>query len=161
MVGVLACDSAASKLFAAFAPVSGAFYTTVAAKNCKPDSVQITCNPGRSNIPFIEFHGGADDTILYAGDARKGVCLPSIPHYITQWATRNGLSAANSSAPFSLDTTEYSFGNGLVRSYFGKKVGHDWPSTLSNADNSRKGHAPATYNASEVIVEFFKKYSLS
>jgi poly(3-hydroxybutyrate) depolymerase len=159
-VGVLACDSSASKIFAAFAPVSGAFYTTVAASQCNPDTVAITCSPGRSMIPFIEFHGGADDTILYAGDTRRGVCLPSIPHYITAWAVRNGLSSANSSAPYATDTTEYSFGNGEVRGYFDKVIGHDWPSTLKNSDNDRAGHAPASYNASEIIVEFFKKYTL-
>jgi poly(3-hydroxybutyrate) depolymerase len=140
--------------------VSGAFYTDVPAAGCNPNTVKITCSPSRQNVPFIEFHGGADDTIRYRGEKRRGVCLPSIPHYITEWAVRNGLGSANDSAPYSMDTMVYSFGGGIVRGYYNKVIGHDWPATIRNSDNHRRGHVPASYNASEVIVQFFKKYTL-
>lgn len=31
---------------------------------------------------MLEFHGGDDTTISYAGGERKGECLPSITHWI-------------------------------------------------------------------------------
>lgn len=161
--GQLACNADLSKRIAAFAPVSGAFYIS-GAKTCDPDTVKIPCSPGRAKIPFLEFHGGIDDTIAYDGGKRKGACLPSIPHYIREWAARDGLGTKNTTSKVSDDTVRCSFGSGsdegLVQHVFDKNIGHDWPSTSSNSDNSRDGHEPATYNATPIILDFFSKYSL-
>ncbi|OZJ01666.1 hypothetical protein BZG36_05673, partial [Bifiguratus adelaidae] len=129
LCGTLACDPNLSKRIAAFAPVSGAFY--VKSSTCKPSTANPPCNPGRSNIPFIEFHGGNDRTIAYNGGPRHGECLTSIPHYIQQWAIRNGLGSNNQSVPFAPDSVVYSFGTGgnagLVAQYYDPVIDHDWP----------------------------------
>lgn len=90
-VGVLACDEDMSKRIAAFSPVSGAFYISDYGDECVPETVSIPCNPGRGNIPILDFHGMADTTIKYYGGTRKGGCLPTIPHWVQSWAERNEL----------------------------------------------------------------------
>lgn len=147
--GVLACDENMSKRIgehsfkltqkhrlhlelrhktssAAFAPVSGAFYTPNAADNtCDPTTTPnnpaitplLSCTPGRTNIPMLEFHGLADATIAYNGGVRREACLPTIPHWIQTWAQRAGLGAANSSSsvPGALEyssAVRYEFGQG-------------------------------------------------
>lgn len=91
MTNVLACDPTMSVTIAAFAPVSGALYTSQQG-TCYPYTIepvnsipQATCNPGRSNLPIIEFHGTADGTINYLGGPRRGYCLPAIAHWTTDW----------------------------------------------------------------------------
>lgn len=124
-------------MFAAFAPVSGAFY--VDDEECEePDTVDIPCTPGRTNIPMIEFHGGADETIRYAGAPRRGICVPSILHWVQQWAERNGLEQPqNTSSVVGDDATLFEFESalgedlGLVSHVFDPNVAHSWPSTVS------------------------------
>ena len=91
MTNVLACDPVMSVTIAAFAPVSGALYTNNTG-TCYPYTIepvntipQLLCSPGRSNVPMIEFHGTADPTINYLGGSRRGYCLPTIPHWATDW----------------------------------------------------------------------------
>jgi poly(3-hydroxybutyrate) depolymerase len=135
---VLACDPVLSNRFAAFAPVSGAFYSKNTS-TCVPATVAITCNPGRSKIPMLEFHGGKDSTIPYVGEGRKEECLPSIPHWAQSWAARDGLSLTNQTTDMkgTNDTFIYQFGSGLefglVTQIFDKSIAHDWPSTVSNS----------------------------
>jgi poly(3-hydroxybutyrate) depolymerase len=160
---VLACDSLLSKRIAAFAPVSGAFY--IDTLPCVPDSVSIPCNAGRKKIPFLEFHGGNDTTINYQGGERKNECLPSIPHFIQQWAVRDGLGLTNVTASISSNTVSYKFGtgakSGLVEHIFDSVIGHDWPSTVPNSDNQVSGHHVASFNATPIILEFFKQHPLN
>ncbi|OZJ02474.1 hypothetical protein BZG36_05137 [Bifiguratus adelaidae] len=147
---------------AAFAPVSGAFYVNTS--TCDAVKVQNSCHPGRPKIPFIEFHGGDDTTIAYNGGPRKGECLPTIPHYIQNWALFNGLSPHNISEPFAVNSTKFSFGTGieagLVAQYYEADIGHDWPSTVPNDDNSRPGRHVASFNATPIILSFFNEYPL-
>ncbi|KAL6901128.1 carbohydrate esterase family 1 protein [Trichoderma evansii] len=160
---VLACDSVLSRRIAAFAPVSGAFYINTLP--CEANDVHIPCQAGRNNIPFLEFHGGNDSTIQYQGGERKEECLPSIPHFIQQWAVRDGLGLKNVTTPISSNTVSYKFGTGnklgLVEHIYDSVIGHDWPSTAPNADNQVSGHHVASFNATPIILEFFKQHSLS
>lgn len=144
--------------------MSGAFYI-VGTASCDPNTATIPCNAGRPKIPFLEFHGGNDTTIAYNGEReRKGACLPSIPHYIREWAERDGLGTKNTTSSISPDTVLYSFGDGadkgLVEQVFDASIGHDWPSKTANSDNQREGHEPATFNATPMILDFFARYSL-
>ncbi|KAK5691676.1 hypothetical protein LTS12_028757, partial [Elasticomyces elasticus] len=82
---LLACDKTASTRIAAYAPVSGAYYQDVNEDECDANTVSIQCQPGREKIPLLEFHGTADTTIPYAGGARRGECLPSVPHMVREW----------------------------------------------------------------------------
>jgi len=163
MAGVLACDEALSQRIAAFAPVSAAFYIDSA--TCHPDRVKIPCSAGRDDVPILEFHGGNDTTIKYEGGKRKKECLPSIPHWVQAWAERDGLESQNVSSKLTSQATKYVFGTGakegLVTHIFdGVDIGHDWPSTEKNADNSRSGHHRASFNASSIILDFFAAHPL-
>lgn len=160
---LLACDTGTSQRIAAFAPVSGAFY--VDTSPCHPDTVKLPYKPGRGGIPFLEFHGGNDTTIHYDGGARKKECLPAIPHFVQQWAVRNGLGLHNQTSTIADHTVSYTYGSGakagLVQHIFESDIGHDWPSTAPNADNLRKDHHVASYNATPIILDFFNKHHLN
>jgi poly(3-hydroxybutyrate) depolymerase len=84
-VNLLACDPKASSIIAAFAPVSGAYYLT-------KEETSPACNPSRSPVPIIEFHGYQDETIPYLGgdNTRDNGITPPIPEWINEWATRDG-----------------------------------------------------------------------
>ncbi|KAL7943657.1 major facilitator superfamily domain-containing protein [Trichoderma barbatum] len=163
MCNVLACDKTMSRRIAAFAPVSGAYYINTSP--CAPDEVQIPCNPGRHDIPILAFHGGNDTTIKYQGGDRKQECLPSIPHFIQQWAVRDHLSLHNVTTPIAPSTVSYKYGSGinfgLVEHIYDAAIGHDWPSTKPNSDNQSPGRGVASFNATPIILEFFKKHPLS
>ncbi|PQE10628.1 hypothetical protein CJF32_00009706 [Rutstroemia sp. NJR-2017a WRK4] len=154
----LACHPTLSTKIAAFAPVSGAFYIDV--QPCTPSSVPIPCSPGRTKVPMLEFHGGKDKTIHYSGQAnRSNECLPTIPHWVREWAKRDGLGLKNVTTELTNDTLVYTYGTGnetgLVTHVFDSSIGHDWPSTELNGDSRRDGDAPATFNATSMIMEWF------
>ena len=159
---VAACDPDLSLRFAAVAPVSGAFYiknTSV----CAPSTIDIPCNNKRP-VPMFEFHGLEDPIIHYYGGPRKGECLPTIPHWITSWAVRDGLGPWNTSRPLAANTTIYSWGSGfesgLVMQVTDAVIGHDWPSTQPNEDNQVPGQHPASFNATPLILDFFRDHPL-
>lgn len=155
---ILACNPYLSTRFAAFAPVSGAYY--VDTLPCHPDTVHMPCAASRKNIPFLTFHGGNDTTIAYAGGERKDECLPSIPHFIREWAIRDGLNSYNITEPLTDTTVAYIFNKGLVKLVYDSNIGHDWPSIAVNADNKVAGHHPANFNATPIIMEFFQSHVL-
>ncbi|KAL3419852.1 hypothetical protein PVAG01_08350 [Phlyctema vagabunda] len=158
----LACNATLSRRIAAFAAVSGAFY--VDTKSCDADTVVLPCSPGRAKIPMLEIHGGDDTTISYQGGERRDQCLPSIPHFIQDWALLNDLPLESAATHLTSDTIMYSFGTGfnlgLLTHIFDGSIGHDWPSTIANADNTQLGHSPASYNATPLIMDFFKNYTV-
>ncbi|OAQ90639.1 carbohydrate esterase family 1 [Purpureocillium lilacinum] len=86
-LGTLACSPEHGGQFAAFAPISGAFYTDVSGDE--------NCHPSRSPIPMFEVHGTADPTISYDGGQGRGGPLPSIPDWLSRWARRNRCSTSN------------------------------------------------------------------
>ncbi|OTB03822.1 carbohydrate esterase family 1 protein [Hypoxylon sp. CI-4A] len=162
-VGRLACDSGLSGRIAAFAPVSGAYYIKEidVESECHPETVTVPCNASRADIPIMAFHGGADGTINYHGDFRSGACLPDVSNWAKQWAVRDGLSdtPANTTIPGSDNGVTMSYGDGLVTLvYDGDDIGHDWPSTVENADND--GETLAAFNATALIVKFFGEHTL-
>ena len=114
---------------------------------------------------MLEFHGGNDSIINYEGGERKNECLPSIPHFIQQWAIRDGLDLHNVTAPVSQNTVSFKFGrgssSGLVEHIFDSVIGHDWPSTTPNADNQEPGHQVASFDATPIILDFFSNHPLS
>ena len=145
---VLACSPTLSTRFAAFAPVSGAFYTGNA-----PDGSD--CHPARSPLPILEFHGLNDTTIPYESETRHGVRLPGILDWLARWAGRNGCGVGEKP-----DVTSDHDGNVLRYSYSChthhyaiKGLGHDWPSTTPNGDNDKGTYIDAT----PIIMEFFNK----
>ena len=153
----LACDADASKRFAAFGAVSAAYYQfrNASRRSCKPDSVKIDCNNGGSKVPLIDIHGGRDQTIDYSGGYRRGACLPSIPHFVTSWAQRNGMESLNRTQEVhNGNAMHYTFGEGeaagMVQSYYVPTMGHVWPS----------GSNGEVLKATDVLMEFFSDWSI-
>ncbi|KAI0799395.1 Alpha/Beta hydrolase protein [Xylaria sp. FL0064] len=177
MVNNLACDPRSSARIAAFAPVSGSYYVNATGDACTPLTLPFpNCRPAErrnGRVPLLIFHGGADVTIPYAGGPRSGECLPYIPHFAAAWAARDGLDGTPGLvwllAGAADNATVYEYGDGeglregegLVRFvYSGNHVNHQWPATIQNADSVEYDSAPATFNASSVIVDFFRRYTL-
>jgi len=144
-VGLLACRMA--DRFAAFAPVSGAFYAEGGA-----------CNPTRP-VPIIDFHGGADTTIPYAGDPAKG--LPGIPDWLAGWAGRDGCAGTPAvrdefGGQVQVSHWQPCHGNAEIVHYKIDNLGHDWPSTQPNLDSA----TPTVLNATPLIMAFFNQHKL-
>jgi poly(3-hydroxybutyrate) depolymerase len=153
----LACDADASKRFAAFGAVSAANYQFrhASRRSCKPDSVKIDCKNGGNKKPLISIHGGRDQTIDYAGGYRRGACLPSIPHFVTSWAERNGMRSSNrTSEVHNGKAVHYTFSeyeaSGMVQSYFVPSMGHVWPS----------GSNGEVLKVTDVLMDFFSMWSI-
>jgi poly(3-hydroxybutyrate) depolymerase len=129
-----------------------------------PSTVHIPCSAGRNDIPLLAFHGGNDTTISYNGGERKDECLPTIPHFIQEWAERDGLGDDNVTIPLSSNTVMYRYGRGydtgLVELVYDAVIGHDWPSIALNADNEVEYHHPASFNATPIILKFFESHPL-
>lgn len=165
MVGMLACDQSLSMRIAAFAPVSGAFYVMPEGE-CEPDSVDLPCSAGRSDIPILEFHGGSDPVIPYSGDAgKRDACLPAIPHWVQTWAKRNNLGTSNKSTSITQAATWHRFGTGsrlglVSHVYDGANVGHVWPATKHSARDTGDS-STASFNATPMILNFFSNYTLA
>lgn len=155
-LNILACDEIASTKIAAFMGASAAAYQgNNSDKDCEPETVGIPCTPGRTGIPILETHGGADDTIDYHGGPRRNSCLPSIPHFMTAWAERNGLTSGNvSRASHGGKVETYRFEGedetGLVESWWVEGMGHEWP----------WASAGCHINASPIAMSFFGNYTL-
>ena len=153
----LACDADASKRIAAFGAVSAAYYQfrDASRRSCKPDSAKIDCNNGGNKVPLVDIHGGRDQTIDYYGGYRRGACLPSIPHFVTSWAGRNGMESSNhTSEVYNGNAMRYAFGEGeaagMVQSYYVPTMGHVWP----------WGSNGEVLKATDVLMDFFSTWSI-
>lgn len=152
---ILACDPTASSRIAAFAGVSGAYYQGTSDANCNADTVNIKCNPGRRNVPVLEFHGKKDETIPYNGGKRRNRCLPNIPHFMRAWGNRNGLGSNSADASLfdgHVKKSEWGAGNlkGINTHYAIDNMPHTWP-------NAKSYYIDAT----PVIMDFFNKWTLA
>lgn len=153
----LACDVVASQRFAAFGAVSAAYYQhrDASRRSCHGDKVKIKCNNNGTKIPLVDIHGGQDHTIEYSGGYRRRACLPSIPHFVTSWAERNGMGTSNrTSRIHGGGAVHYSFGegaaDGMVQSYLIPSMGHVWASG-SNGEVLR---------ATDVLLDFFSRWTI-
>lgn len=159
----LACDKVASTRIAAYASVSGAYYQEPAGGNeeCNASAVPIQCALGRKHIPLLEIHGTADHTIPYTGGPRRQKCLPSVPHFVREWAKRDGLGVRNKTREFfGGNVTEFRYGTGenlgMVTHYRVDGLGHAWPSKKPNSDNANGTY----FDGTPVIMNFFERWSL-
>lgn len=160
LTALLACDPKASALIAAFAPVSAANYLLSNGK-------EPACNPSRTPIPLLEFHGWKDATILYSGgdNTRKDGVTPPLPEWIDDWATRDGCTVSKNHtttlcSPERPVVTHYSWDckgiEGVVQHYNISNLKHDWPSIDGNSETNRR----TCFNATTLIMDFFGKHEL-
>jgi len=154
-VGTLACNDTVGKEFAAFAPASGAFYT---------DANGTGCTPARSPLPILEFHGGADTSVLYNGGQGEGGYEPPIPTWLGYWAERNECQSppANESS-FNDDvhhlvwTCQGQYG--ALQHYKVDDMKHQWPSEDPNFSQIAAGGLPTHIEASSIIQQFFDNFT--
>lgn len=136
MVNRLACD--ATDLFAAVAPVSGA-YTS-----------HQQCEPSRA-IALIIFHAIDDRVVPYNGSFQT----PQLFDYASVWAARNECeSTPHLTLPheqITLHTWDNCNAGVTVALYSLDGTGHSWPGSQPDHND---------INASETIWEFLKRYSL-
>ncbi|KAL1584283.1 hypothetical protein WHR41_06796 [Cladosporium halotolerans] len=131
--GVIACDPELSLIFAAIAPNAGAFYTS--SSNADPYTVdtntpvQQQCSPGRNDLAIFETHGTTDGTIGYWGGERRGRTLPTIPHWLNNWAIRQGLSTNNVTTNLATDVTQVQWGGGRIQHFRLENFGHAYPTS--------------------------------
>lgn len=139
---ILACEL--SHRIAAIAPVAAALYGTG----------HPACAPERP-VPVIDFHGTADATIPYAGDAERG--LPAITDWVSGWAARNGCTGAPDVEETASDVTTTRWSGCRA----GAEVthvavlggGHTWPGEDSYSGG---GYATHSIEAHEVMWEFLR-----
>ncbi|KND91590.1 Feruloyl esterase B [Tolypocladium ophioglossoides CBS 100239] len=139
--GTLACSPEHGGQFAAFAPVSGAFYTDV-----KGDE---NCHPARSPLPMFEAHGTADPIIPYNGGKGRGGPLPSIPYWLSRWAQRNQCTTSSTKdLPNGVHDTKWTCAgvDGLLRHLKIDGHNHSWPGKKSEID------------ISPVVIEFLSAF---
>jgi len=156
VANILACDATASTKFAAFASASGAYYQNGLKDKCDASSVPITCNNDGAKFPLIATAGGKDKTIPYDGGARRKSCLPSVEHFMTAAAQRDGLDTASiQSKVNNSNVVHYSYGKdaglGMVQYYYIPDMGHKWPT----------GGSKMQVSATKVFMEFFNEWNLT
>ncbi|THW52879.1 alpha/beta-hydrolase [Aureobasidium pullulans] len=152
---ILACDPQASRVFAAFGGIAGAYYQGNTDYPCDGTTVPVTCNPGRYPVPIFTTHGDSDATIPYTGGGRRGRCLPTIPHFMTEWSVRNGLGSSNTSVSlYNNNVIRYDYGNDsfsqLSTHYLVHGLDHTWPSIA----------AGSSFDATPLLLAFWNKWTL-
>lgn len=150
-VDTLACSNAHGRDFAAFAPVSGAFYDDLPDNN--------TCSPYMSVTPLLEFHGNNTAHIPYSGgpsDTGSSNIVPSIPGLLNRWAIRDGCTdpptfqtSRQNDSDVEIRTYTCSGAQGNVIGYLIESMAHSWPSI-------KAGTAPI--DATPIIIDFFNSH---
>lgn len=140
MAALLACRLSAR--IAAFAPVSGAYFS----------AVEHACAPTRS-VPILEFHGSADNVVPYLGGGSESFL--AVPQWLNGWAARDGCAGASKVFYQRDGATGEEWtgctGNALVEHYLIDGAGHAWP----GGDGG-----PQELNASSVAWDFFQAHPL-
>lgn len=146
----LACSPTPGIHFAAFAPVSGAFYDDLL------PPATTTCNPAFSPLPMLEFHGQADKTIPYFGGRSAHGDVPSVVGWMERWARRDGCGEPVSrfekeegfeEGGYKRESWSCGGVEGVVQHYNISKLGHRWP-TMKNSPVDASGR----------IIEFFNRH---
>ncbi len=122
------------------------------------------CNPSRP-VPMIGFHGTEDRFVPFEGGKRSphGGSLPSIQHWVGIFAERNGCDL-NPTPLFSEGEVKAirftgCLKNAEVRFYTIQGGGHSWPGG-GYLPKFIVGHTTQDINATELMWEFFQRYSL-
>ncbi|KAI0439366.1 carbohydrate esterase family 1 protein [Xylaria telfairii] len=153
-VNAIACSDVGNE-FAAFAPASGAYYTD--------NAVVEGCKPARSLLPVLEIHGGNDKSVLYSGGEGEGGVEPAIPTWLGWWADRNGCTASKVEDSFDGDVhhTTWTCGNteGVLQHWKVDDMGHCWASTEINFSQISVPQGPTHIQASQIIMDFFDRFT--
>jgi polyhydroxybutyrate depolymerase len=136
----LACKAA--DLFAAVAPVAGAFYP-----------ISGGCRPARA-VSILEIHGTADRVVPYRGSQRRE--LPDIHAWLGAWARRDGCARfeGRSAVASAVERERWTrcMGGAIVVGYRILGGGHTWPGARAP---SGPGYTSYALDAHAIIAAFF------
>lgn len=114
-------------------------------------------------IPILHIHSARDAKVPYAGGIGiGGYYFPPVDSTLTVWARHNGCTTGpvilHEDASYKLTAWSGSQPGSLIRCYLTQDGGHSWP---GGQKPNRRGDDPSTViNATDLIWEFFKGYSL-
>ncbi|KAK6504617.1 hypothetical protein TWF481_006556 [Arthrobotrys musiformis] len=153
----IACDPTVGANFAAFAPDAGAF-TGFERGGDAP------CNPYKTPIPIISFHGTNDTTIPYYG-RNDSIPTPPIPYWLQGWAERNKCDLNNVTQTVYNSSAEHYVWNcdgvdGVMQHFKINGMGHVWPSTEPNFSQLNSGDKPTVVQANQLILDFFDRWEV-
>ena len=159
----MACTPSIAVQFAAFAPVSAAFYTTTFNGNC----------PTKQSTRILDFHGTADTVVPYNGGPSHGGTEVSIDSFRKGWASRNGCQGNAMISHLSKEIDPQQLveiqtwnmtrkADGIVIGYKIREGQHSWPrTTLPAKCGGREGAddcSTTVFDATRsVIIPFFNK----
>ncbi|KZM20996.1 uncharacterized protein EKO05_0005223 [Ascochyta rabiei] len=165
LTGLLMCDSAINKRFAAFATVAGAFYPDA---SLTEPLFQKDCLPalGSRRLPYLNLHGLSDGIVAYNGANKPPPASIPIPTWVGGWAERNKCADAATVQTVeggNVQESSWQCGGqqGLVLHRAIKGFGHGWPSKKKQGepfDTLRNG--PTTWDATPLMLNWFKKWRL-
>lgn len=124
-----------------------------------------SCQPDRA-VPMIVFHGTADPIVPFNGGPSKmfDIPFPNIPDWVESRANLNGCDLAPIELPAQGDTTGVRYtgcaDNAAVIFYTITGGGHTWPGGLALPE-SITGYTTTDISASELMWEFFQRYTLN
>lgn len=122
------------------------------------------CQPSRP-VPAMLFHGTDDKIVPYRGgeSERFDYPFPAIPDFAAQWAAKNGCDPVPQELPTAGEISGLRYMNctndAEVIFYTVHGGGHSWPGG-GELPRWIVGHTSQDMNASEIMWEFYKKYSL-
>ncbi|KAF3942457.1 hypothetical protein ABW19_dt0200094 [Dactylella cylindrospora] len=155
IINRIACSPTVGANFAAFAPVAGAYTGFIRFGNA-------TCQPYKTPIPIISFHGGNDTIVPYTG--RTGaVATPDIMDWLNEWAERNRCGNATEET---INGTVHHYTwdcDGIEKAMEHWKeddMGHCWPSRSPNFSQLASGLLPTEIEGNDLIVEFFERWDV-
>ncbi|KAK6528512.1 hypothetical protein TWF281_009753 [Arthrobotrys megalospora] len=151
----IACDPVVGANFAAFAPDAGAYTGFERGGDA-------TCNPYKTPIPIISFHGTNDTTVPY--DGRNGtIATPPIEYWLQGWIERNKCDnmtevTVNGSAHHFTWTCDGVVG--AMQHYKIDGMGHVWPSTEPNFSQLAAKEGPTVVEGNQLILDFFDRWEV-
>ncbi|KAF9700611.1 hypothetical protein EKO04_001752 [Ascochyta lentis] len=165
LTGLIMCDAALNKRFAAFATVAGAFYPDASLteplfqKNCLPAL-------GNRRLPYLNLHGLSDTVVAYNGVNTPPPASIPVSTWVSGWAKQNKCADAatvQSVEGATVDESSWQCGGqqGLVLHRAIKKFGHGWPSKKNQGEpfETLRG-GPTTWDATPLVLAWFKKWTL-
>ncbi|KAK6345680.1 hypothetical protein TWF718_007589 [Orbilia javanica] len=151
----IACDPTVGANFAAFAPDAGAYTGFQPGGNA-------TCNPYKTPIPIISFHGTNDTTIPYTG-RNDSIPTPPIEYWLQGWIERNKCGTAKETV-YNKTAIHLSWDcdgvKDAMQHFKVEGMGHVWPSTEENFSQLISGGKPTVVEANRLILEFFERWEV-
>ena len=160
LTDLLACDARASSRIAAFAMSSAAVYQDQALK----EPLFSRCNASRFPLPILEFHGDKDPVIHYDGKTTPDGPSYPVNQWLEDWVKRNGCNPQSQRELLYDGKVErftwYRNNQEIVVHYYIHGFGHGWPTTRP-LNNDEERHGPTYFDATPIVLGFFRKFSLS